>query len=174
MWPIRGNFRIIVMVPLAHSETSLESGPERTLHIVRFKVPPGERINKCYGTVSQALCFMAGANSIFTGEKLLTTPNNDYDQDQQMFKTLGESRESDPVCFSRLFPLSKGKNKMHPYNGYEQDQQISERQVRVQEHASICLRRFFLFRFLPSVSSGAKRAEDTHSFPYGRFFCAQR
>ncbi|GAQ90112.1 Biotin synthase [Klebsormidium nitens] len=37
----------------------------------------------------QALCFMAGANSIFTGEKLLTTPNNDYDQDQQMFKTLG-------------------------------------------------------------------------------------
>lgn len=38
----------------------------------------------------QALCFMAGANSIFTGEKLLTTPNNDYDQDQQMFKTLGE------------------------------------------------------------------------------------
>lgn len=63
---------------------------------------------------------------------------------------------------------------MHPNNGYEQDQQISERQVRVQEHASICLCRIFLFRSLPSVSSGAKHAEDTHSFPYGRFFCAQR
>ncbi|KAL2629631.1 hypothetical protein R1flu_014317 [Riccia fluitans] len=37
----------------------------------------------------QALCFLAGANSIFTGEKLLTTPNNDYDADQQMFKILG-------------------------------------------------------------------------------------
>jgi biotin synthase len=37
----------------------------------------------------QALCFMAGANSIFTGEKLLTTPNNDKDADQQMFQTLG-------------------------------------------------------------------------------------
>lgn len=32
---------------------------------------------------------MAGANSIFTGEKLLTTPNNDKDADQQMFQTLG-------------------------------------------------------------------------------------
>ncbi|MBS1489126.1 MAG: biotin synthase BioB [Bacteroidetes bacterium] len=37
----------------------------------------------------QALCFMAGANSIFAGEKLLTTPNPDFDQDREMFKTLG-------------------------------------------------------------------------------------
>lgn len=37
----------------------------------------------------QALCFMAGANSIFAGEKLLTTPNPDFDEDMQMFKTLG-------------------------------------------------------------------------------------
>lgn len=37
----------------------------------------------------QTLCFMAGANSIFTGEKLLTTPNNDLDEDKQMFNILG-------------------------------------------------------------------------------------
>ncbi len=37
----------------------------------------------------QALCFMAGTNSIFAGEKLLTTPNPDFDTDMQMFKTLG-------------------------------------------------------------------------------------
>jgi biotin synthase len=37
----------------------------------------------------QALCFMAGANSIFAGEKLLTTPNPDFDADMQMFQTLG-------------------------------------------------------------------------------------
>lgn len=37
----------------------------------------------------QAHCFMAGANSIFTGEKLLTTCNNDLNEDQQMFKRLG-------------------------------------------------------------------------------------
>eukprot|EP00181_Compsopogon_caeruleus_P004674 CAMPEP_0184690600 /NCGR_PEP_ID=MMETSP0312-20130426/31321_1 /TAXON_ID=31354 /ORGANISM="Compsopogon coeruleus, Strain SAG 36.94" /LENGTH=349 /DNA_ID=CAMNT_0027148119 /DNA_START=1291 /DNA_END=2340 /DNA_ORIENTATION=- len=37
----------------------------------------------------QALCFLAGANSIFTGEKLLTTPNPDFDDDELMFKELG-------------------------------------------------------------------------------------
>ncbi|XP_011014399.1 PREDICTED: biotin synthase-like [Populus euphratica] len=42
-----------------------------------------------FSMAEQALCFLAGANSIFTGEKLLTTPNNDYDADQLMFKVLG-------------------------------------------------------------------------------------
>jgi biotin synthase len=37
----------------------------------------------------QALCFLAGANSIFTGEKLLTTPNPDFDTDKAMFEILG-------------------------------------------------------------------------------------
>lgn len=44
---------------------------------VRFSMP------------EQALCFLAGANSIFTGQKLLTTANNDFDADQLMFKVLG-------------------------------------------------------------------------------------
>jgi len=37
----------------------------------------------------QAHCFMAGANSIFTGEKLLTTCNNDLNEDNKMFEILG-------------------------------------------------------------------------------------
>jgi biotin synthase len=37
----------------------------------------------------QALCFMAGANSIFAGEKLLTTPNPSFDEDNEMFRLLG-------------------------------------------------------------------------------------
>jgi biotin synthase len=37
----------------------------------------------------QAHCFMAGANSIFTGEKLLTTCNNDLGEDREMFELLG-------------------------------------------------------------------------------------
>jgi biotin synthase len=37
----------------------------------------------------QALCFMAGANSIFTGEKLLTTDNNELDEDMHMFELFG-------------------------------------------------------------------------------------
>lgn len=43
----------------------------------------------------QALCFMAGANSIFAGEKLLTTPNNELASDKEMFEILGlKPRES--------------------------------------------------------------------------------
>lgn len=37
----------------------------------------------------QALCFLAGANSIFAGEKLLTTSNPAVDRDRQMFERLG-------------------------------------------------------------------------------------
>ena len=37
----------------------------------------------------QALCFLAGANSIFYGEKLLTTPNPDAGRDRRLFERLG-------------------------------------------------------------------------------------
>jgi biotin synthase len=37
----------------------------------------------------QALCFLAGANSIFYGERLLTTPNPGRSHDQQLFERLG-------------------------------------------------------------------------------------
>lgn len=37
----------------------------------------------------QALCFLAGANSIFAGDKLLTTPNPGTIEDMEMFKMLG-------------------------------------------------------------------------------------
>ncbi|MCJ2375410.1 biotin synthase BioB [Vibrio sp. ZSDZ34] len=40
----------------------------------------------------QTLCFMAGANSVFYGCKLLTTPNPDEDSDLQLFKKLGINR----------------------------------------------------------------------------------
>jgi biotin synthase len=37
----------------------------------------------------QSLCFLAGANSVFTGEKLLTTPNPDHDADLDLLARLG-------------------------------------------------------------------------------------
>ena len=37
----------------------------------------------------QALCFFAGANSIFIGEKLLTADNPDSDADDNLFTRLG-------------------------------------------------------------------------------------
>ncbi len=44
----------------------------------------------------QALCFMAGANSIFYGEKLLTTGNPDAEHDQRLFRRLKIAAEPSP------------------------------------------------------------------------------
>src|SRR5580704_14542489 len=44
----------------------------------------------------QALCFLAGANSIFYGEKLLTTGNPDVERDRRLFARLGLTAEDAP------------------------------------------------------------------------------
>jgi biotin synthase len=41
---------------------------------------------------TQALCFLAGANSIFYGPKLLTTANPERDRDRELMDKLGLSR----------------------------------------------------------------------------------
>jgi biotin synthase len=63
---------------------------------------PAARVRLSAGRTSlsiaeQTLCFMAGANSIFAGEKLLTTPNCGEDQDQAMFDLLGITSDATPV-----------------------------------------------------------------------------
>ena len=45
----------------------------------------------------QTLCFFAGANSLFTGEKLLTTPNPGESHDHQLVETLGMKIETAAV-----------------------------------------------------------------------------
>ena len=44
---------------------------------------------KDFSNESQILCFMAGANSIFYGDKLLTTGNNDTTSDVNLLKSVG-------------------------------------------------------------------------------------
>ena len=46
----------------------------------------------------QALCFLAGANSIFYGEKLLTTANPEADKDRALFRKLGIRPEQREQC----------------------------------------------------------------------------
>jgi biotin synthase len=46
----------------------------------------------------QALAFLAGANSIFYGEKLLTTSNPEADSDRRLFETLGIQPEAGQVA----------------------------------------------------------------------------
>jgi biotin synthase len=52
--------------------------------MVRLSAGRGEM-----SVAEQAFCFMAGANSIFAGDKLLTTPNPSFDTDMEMFRILG-------------------------------------------------------------------------------------
>lgn len=47
---------------------------------------------------TQALCFMAGANSIFTGEKLLTTDNPGMNRDQELLAKLGLTAQTMPAA----------------------------------------------------------------------------
>jgi biotin synthase len=65
----------------------------RTIAVARILMPVShvrlsagrEKMNE----QMQAMAFMAGANSIFYGEKLLTTANPEANQDMQLFKRLG-------------------------------------------------------------------------------------
>lgn len=65
----------------------------RTVAIARIMMPKSfVRLSAGREEMSeetQALCFFAGANSIFYGEKLLTTPNPETNQDKQLFDKLG-------------------------------------------------------------------------------------
>lgn len=65
----------------------------RTIAVARIMMPTSfvrlsagrEQMNE----QTQAMCFMAGANSVFYGCKLLTTPNPEEDKDLQLFRKLG-------------------------------------------------------------------------------------
>ena len=65
----------------------------RTIAVARITMP-GSMVRLSAGREemsdeTQALCFLAGANSIFCGPKLLTTPNPEADSDRQLFANLG-------------------------------------------------------------------------------------
>lgn len=65
----------------------------RTIAVARILLPKSYvRLSAGRRSLSdegQALCFFAGANSIFYGDKLLTTGNPDHELDQALFRTLG-------------------------------------------------------------------------------------
>jgi len=65
----------------------------RTIAVARIIMPKSVvRLSAGRSNMSdetQALCFLAGANSIFVGTKLLTTPNPEADHDGRLFEKLG-------------------------------------------------------------------------------------
>ena len=77
-----------------HGEKALHwSEFVRTIAVARITMPTSfvrlsagrQEMNEA----TQAMCFLAGANSIFYGEKLLTTANPDVERDRALFENLG-------------------------------------------------------------------------------------
>jgi len=77
-----------------HGESALDPLEfVRTIAVARITMP-GARVRLSAGRrefseAVQALCFFAGANSIFYGDRLLTTGNPDVDADRALFAKLG-------------------------------------------------------------------------------------
>ena len=86
------------MVPVAGTPLG-DRPPEDPIELVRMIATarilmPQAMVRLSAGRLSlsdeaQALCFLAGANSVFLGEKLLTTPNPEADADRALFQKLG-------------------------------------------------------------------------------------
>ncbi len=79
--------------PLAHQPPLDPFEFVRTIAVARILMPTS-RIRLAAGREQmgdelQALCFFAGANALFYGEKLLTCPNAPVDRDRRLFERLG-------------------------------------------------------------------------------------
>ena len=80
----------------------------------------------------QAMCFFAGANSIFAGDKLLTTPNPDVNEDMEMFKMLGlnpqkafvkaPQPETVEASASKILPLGEKPKWSRPGHAIERNE----------------------------------------------------
>ncbi len=80
--------------PLGDKKTSIDKFEFiRTIAVARI-IMPSSMLRLSAGRTNmsdemQALCFMAGANSIFHGDKLLTAANPGHSKDEKLMKTLG-------------------------------------------------------------------------------------
>ena len=87
------NLVAIPGTPLAEAEALDPFEFVRTIAAARITMPASfVRLSAGRQEMSdelQALCFMAGANSMFYGERLLTTDNPDADRDDRLFERLG-------------------------------------------------------------------------------------
>lgn len=94
--------------PLANAEDVDPFDFIRTLAVARIMMPESHvRLSAGREQMNdqmQALAFLAGANSIFYGDRLLTTSNPQMEKDQQLFARLGISPEQQQLCEKDLQP----------------------------------------------------------------------
>jgi len=102
----------VVGTPLQDAEPVTDLDFVRTIALARLMMPGSVvRLSAGRQTMSdtmQALCFLAGANSIFVGEKLLTTGNPDTDSDTALFARLGLTPARPSAHDSHQMPSKHG------------------------------------------------------------------
>ncbi len=90
----------------------------RTVAVARILMPASYvRLSAGRGDMTdemQALCFMAGANSMFYGERLLTTDNPDADSDLRLFERLGLRFQRDDELQLAKAPCRKDEPETAP------------------------------------------------------------
>ena len=109
--------QLVQGAPARRSRTPPDVDPfdfVRTIAVARILMPRAHvRLSAGREAMSdelQALCFLAGANSIFYGEKLLTTGNPDVARDRQLFARLGLRAESAPAPAAAA-PARRGRRR---------------------------------------------------------------
>ena len=84
--------------PLADADALDDLEFVRTIAVARIAMPKARvRLSAGREEMSdavQALCFLAGANSVFVGDKLLTTANPQAERDRALFARLGLNAEA--------------------------------------------------------------------------------
>jgi biotin synthase len=93
----------------------------------------------------QAMCFFVGANSIFAGDKLLTTPNPDVSEDMQLFKALGLTPQkafkkgdkpvSKPKEETEFQALGEKPKWTRPGHSIERNEQAKERAKLIKQNS---------------------------------------
>jgi len=90
---------------------------------------------------AQALCFLGGASSIFAGDKLLTTPNPEFNEDQEMFKILGlipkepfqegekPTTQPDAILEAKMKKAAEREKELAAARGKKMDKDFSPRKV---------------------------------------------
>jgi biotin synthase len=107
--------------PLEHAAPLDPFDFVRTIAVARILMPRCHvRLSAGRGEMSdelQALCFLAGANSIFYGEKLLTTGNPDTEHDQDLFRRLKIVAEAAAGVPGAGHPAAGAPGAAHPAAG---------------------------------------------------------
>jgi biotin synthase len=103
--------------PLANVEDLDIFDMVRTIAVARI-IMPQSRVRLSAGRKemsdeAQALCFVAGANSIFTGERLLTTANPELEEDLELLRRLGMKAMAGNNNEGKFVPSRRGLDLSH-------------------------------------------------------------